>query len=512
MKRVLAAALAAALAATNLIAPQAQAIQLRCHPVHVIQAAGTGFSHSWHPVARDTLFDDSSSPADDLQLRFGARNVTTFQVKYPASLGRFSALGSAGVGPEGTEAATYGESVAYGREVAVQEMEYVARSCPSTRFILIGYSQGAHLIGDAAAEVAAGRARGVHPDNIAAVVLFADPGRAELAEPVEKQKPSRLYAPPPLGERAANFETVQAGGTRIPPRTVGMAGTRRTSFNGLQGKVLSLCNGADMACATDPDSVIRALADVAMREVWVGPFNAVTGMRVAELTAALGAGMPFPEALEASGLSLIDVTLAPLILAEVSMALRALYDHTAAGNPFPPEQLLAAAVLTALPNLAKEGVAWPWLLPALHGVRDALAEPLGEDGIAWVDVALDVLHAVDQTERLTWELQHLGVLPHTPTGTEGRRVWAFQTVSVLMDHAIDAAGLRPVVEHPANANLIASARLAGDFGPRHMSYYKRGYTHIAGGFAVPAADGAQTGYDYAMDWMSSVVAGVLAAR
>lgn len=269
MKRAAALALAAALLPAAAAAPKAQAISLRCHPVHVIQAAGTGFSHSWDPSARETFFDDASSPADDLQTRFGARTVSTFTVKYPATLGRFNVFGSAGNSLEGTEAATYGESVRYGRDVATLEMETVARHCPGTRFVLIGYSQGAHLIGDAAAEAAAGRVPGVGPDDIAAVVLFADPARAPLGESPQPALPSRLYAPPPQGLRGRNLETVQPAGTVIEPTRVGMAGTRRAGFNGLEGKVLSLCNGADMACATDPSSIIRTIADVAARDEWV---------------------------------------------------------------------------------------------------------------------------------------------------------------------------------------------------------------------------------------------------
>ena len=78
MRRPLAILLSAAL--VPLAVPQAQALQLRCHPVHVIQAAGSGFSHSWHPSARESLFDDTSSPADDLQRRFGARTVSTLSL------------------------------------------------------------------------------------------------------------------------------------------------------------------------------------------------------------------------------------------------------------------------------------------------------------------------------------------------------------------------------------------------------------------------------------------------
>lgn len=493
MRRAAALALTAALIPLT-AAPEAEALQLRCHPVHVVQAAGSGFSHSWHPVARESLFDDHSSPADDLQVRFGARTVSTFQVKYPASLGRFSALGTSGVVPEGTEAATYGESVRYGRDQATLEMETVARHCPGTRFILIGYSQGAHLIGDAAALASAGKVQGVRADDIAAVLLFADPARAPLAPATPV--PSRLYAAPPKGLRGANGETVQTGGTALDPTRVGMAGTRNLGFHGLEGKVLSLCNGADMACATDPDSIIRTLADVAMRDVVPGPFNAVTGMRIARLQELLGQGVPPRVAFEQSGLSLIDATLAPQIIIELATAGSALHHHATTASTTPVDQQAAIALLAALPELAKEGVTWPWLFPALHALfPDA-------------ELLLQVFRTIEAAERINWQLERLDVIPHTPTGTEGRQAWAHETVAALCERIIDAAGLREAFDDPQNANLIASARLAGDFGPRHMSYYKLGYTDIPGGFSV---DG-QTGYDYAMGWLDEVVRGVVAKQ
>lgn len=505
MKRAAAIALAAALLPAAAASPKAEAISLRCHPVHVIQAAGTGFSHSWDPSARETLFDDASSPADDLQTRFGARTVSTFTVKYPATLGRFNVFGSAGNSLEGTEAATYGESVRYGRDVATLEMETVARHCPSTRFVLIGYSQGAHLIGDAAAEAAADRVPGVGPDDIAAVVLFADPARAPLGEPPQPALPSRLYAPPPQGLRGRNFETVQPGGTVIEPTRVGMAGTRRAGFNGLEGKVLSLCNGADMACVTDPNSIIRTIADVAARDEWVGPFNAVTGMRIARLRWLVDAGVPPREALKQSGLSLIDATVVPQIALELQLVLSAAHRHAVAASPTPVEQQAAIAVLAALPELAKEGVTWPWLLPALNAVRGVLGDTAAG---AWYEVLLEVFRAVQAVEQMHWRLERVGVLPRTPTGTEGRQVVGRELVVKLCERVIDAADLRPAYEDAANANLVASARLAGDFGPRHMSYYKLGYTDIPGGYSV----NGQTGYDYALEWLGHVVQGVMAAQ
>ena len=74
-----------------------------------------------------------------------------------------------------------------------------------------------------------------------------------------------------------------------------------------------------------------------------------------------------------------------------------------------------------------------------------------------------------------------------------------------MDQVAGAAGLDAAMRNPANANLLASAAQAGDFGPRHMSYYKLGYTDSPGGFNI---DG-QTGYDYVLDWLDDVVRGVL---
>ena len=505
MKRALALALTAALIPATVAAPKAEALRLRCHPVHVIQAAGTGFSHSWDPSARETLFDDASSPADDLQRRFGARTVSTYTVKYPASLGRFSALGSAGNGLEGTEAATYGESVRYGRDVATLEMETMARHCPGTRFILIGYSQGAHLIGDAAAEAAAGRVRGVGADEIAAVLLFADPARAPVREPAEPARTSRLYAPAPKGVRGANFETVQTGGTALVPTRVGLAGTRSASFNGLDGKVLSLCNGADMACATDPDSVLRAVADVAARDVLLGPFNAFTGMRVARFQHLRAGGMPPREAVQESGLSLLDATVAPQVLYELHLILSAAGRHASAASSTPVEQQAAIALASAAPELAKEGVTWQWMLQGLVGLRGALGDSLGDSpAAAWFDTMLEVFRAIQAAEQMHWWLERFGVIPRTPTGTEGRQVVVRELVAKLSAQAIDAAGLRAAYDHPANANLVASAKLAGDFGPRHMSYYKLGYTDIPGGYKVEG----RTGYDYALGWLGEVVEGV----
>ena len=509
VKRVpaLVALLALAAAAT----PVATAQPLRpfapsCTPIHVVQAAGSGFSHSWDPSARDTLFDDNSSPAADLTEHFGARTVRSYQVRYPASLGRLSALGSASGGIEGTEAATYGESVTQGTDDAVREMGTVASACPQTRFIMVGYSQGAHLIGDAAARAAHGQVRGVGPEQIAGVVLFADPGRAS----VDRQRalpPAKLYAPAPKGVLARGGELINGGGSGVIPERVGLAGERTLSFRGLEGKVLSLCNPADMACSTDPDSALRDLADVAMREEAVGPPNAATGAHVLEFSRRMDAGVPLQQAVRESGLSLLDAPAAALILGEIALFAQAADGATRSEQAAtPPEQLVAVTLLSALPNLAKEGVTWTYLLPALEGLRGAVAGD-DEDG-TWADVALEGMRATQAMERFYLQLARSGVVPRVPTPTEQRQAAAHSAVSQLVGQVSSAAGLQAAMGNPVNGNLLASASQAGDFGPRHMSYYKLGYTDSPGGFNV---DG-QTGYDYAVDWLDDVVRGVLRER
>lgn len=467
-----------------------------CAPVHVIQAAGTGFSHSWHPEARETLFDDNSSPADDLTTRFGLRTVSTYQVKYPASLGRFNALASASGTFEGTEAATYGESVALGREDAVAEMRTRARSCPATKYILIGYSQGAHLIGDVAAMAAAGEIPGVTADSIAAVALFADPGKAPLAVPDEKPRPARLFAPAPAGRQARNYEIVNDGGTGLAPERIGMAGVRERSFNGLQGKVLSLCNADDIACALPPDSPILAVSQVAARERRLPPYNGFTAMRVDKLREALNDGSDLPTALKTSGLGLADVPLIPQIIYELGLVLHAADQATSGEAATPPEQRVAVALLNAVPNLLKEGVTWPYLMGAVETLVAALPAGPAQD---WAGVAVEMMRATHAAETLYLQLAYAGVLPRTTTGTEGRQAFTYRVANDAARQLARATGLDAVER--AHPQLVASARLAGDFGPRHMSYYRLGQNDE---FRI---DG-KTGYDYALNWMGTVVRGV----
>lgn len=504
MKRAfLAAATACGVILSTLSPAPASALSItpRCAPVHVLQAAGTGFSHSWDPSARTTLFDDGSSLADDLQRHYGTYTISTFQVPYPASLGRFSALGGIGVGInapaagdandagdagdtgeadipllnlEGTEAATYGESVAIGRDAATAELALKAKRCPSTKFVLIGYSQGAHVMGDAAALAANHRVPGVRPEQIAAVLLVADPARS----------PARG------GSIGANGERIIGGSSGIIAENVGMSGPRALPFTGLAGRVLSLCHAQDLACSTPPRSLVRVVADVAMRQSLSGPPNSATGLHLAQFAAALAGGASLPDALAASGLSLLDAVLLPQLIMELTLLFDAIGTYTAT-SPTPPEQQMAIALLSALPNLAKEAASPVWISGALDAIDDAAGQE------SWAGVATEAIRAAFGVETLYAQLSRAGVMPYVPTPSVGRQAFVHQLVSDATAELARHTGLDAAMRHPANAALIHDAQLAGDFGPRHMSYYKLGYTHGPGGFLI---DG-RTGYDYALHWL-----------
>ena len=160
---------------------------------------------------------------------------------------------------------------------------------------------------------------------------------------------------------------------------------------------------------------------------------------------------------------------------------------TPPGGPVtPPEQRLGIALLAALPNLAMEGATWPYPLSALQGLRDVVARgvdaaPTNDQtndpatkALAWFDVALESIRAIDASENLYRQLAATGVVPRVPTGTEHRQAFVHATVTEGVNRVVAAAGLDAAAR--AIPALIAEAQQAGDFGPQHFAYYKLGYT------------------------------------
>ncbi len=96
--------------------------------------------------------------------------LVTYYTPYPATI----------VG--GTDGGGYRASKNAGIDATNARLKAVSTACPSTVFILTGYSQGADVAGDVAAAI--GHNRGVIPANkLLGVALVADPSQAPAGQP-----------------------------------------------------------------------------------------------------------------------------------------------------------------------------------------------------------------------------------------------------------------------------------------------------------------------------------------
>src|SRR5699024_4748188 len=116
-----------------------------------------------------------------------------------------------------------------------------------TKFALVGYSQGADVVGDTAALIANGRSTQVGPEKIVGVALFSDPSRSGNSTNQNLGGSEDLYASAPQGDIQRNKEILV---TDKEVKGTGMAGQREMPFTGLEEKVISVCNPGDAARAT----------------------------------------------------------------------------------------------------------------------------------------------------------------------------------------------------------------------------------------------------------------------
>ncbi|MCW6003555.1 cutinase family protein [Micromonospora sp. CPCC 205371] len=157
IRLLLAGALLVASGAAVVNAPAAYAAA--CSDVEVVVARGTGEPGRLGIIVGDPVFDA-------IEDRLTGTTVTSHPVDYPAS-----------VSPT---------SPAQGNRALVQRVSSQAQACPDQRFILVGYSQGADVVGNSLGVSSAGAAVGAPvvatiPDavqpRIVAVLVFGYPLR-----------------------------------------------------------------------------------------------------------------------------------------------------------------------------------------------------------------------------------------------------------------------------------------------------------------------------------------------
>lgn len=199
-----------------------------CLNWHLIFSRGSGArrrdSAEWHAFA------------DASKIFFKALHEERFRLDdldYPAvALG--SLTGIIGTYISAGKAFAFGDSVHTGVKKLVREINDESQRCPQTRFILVGYSQGAIVSAEAAKSIA--------PEKLSYVALMGDPG---LYLPEGKRR-WWFFTPCSLGKRssyrvyAPNCDTFQ-----------GVLGAREPYVpKGMEGKVGLWCENNDYICGS----------------------------------------------------------------------------------------------------------------------------------------------------------------------------------------------------------------------------------------------------------------------
>jgi len=135
---------------------------------------------------------------------------------------------------------SYNESRAEGTRATVQAMTDMNNKCPLTSYVLMGFSQGAVIIGDIASDIGNGRGP-VDDDLVLGVTLIAD-GRRQ-------QGVGNDIGPNPPGEGA---EITLAEVPVLSGLGLTMTGARPGGFGALNAKTNEICAPGDLICAA-PD-------------------------------------------------------------------------------------------------------------------------------------------------------------------------------------------------------------------------------------------------------------------
>lgn len=130
--RVLATLAAAATAVVLVPSTAAEAATCRTWAFIGIPGSGQGKAHAGGSLTDTALYGkEIASVKANFVSRKGASNVALYPINYPAK------IGFAGTG--------YNGSVDKGVAETKRIMTNVNRSCPNTKFVIAGYSQGAHV-------------------------------------------------------------------------------------------------------------------------------------------------------------------------------------------------------------------------------------------------------------------------------------------------------------------------------------------------------------------------------
>lgn len=212
-----------------------------CPDVQLLSIPGT-----WESNSNDDPHNPTANPASlmlnvtrPVRQQFANSRLDVYTVPYVAQFSNPIAIP-----PDGQ--ASYNVSRSEGASRAVAELTTMYKNCPLTTYVIAGFSQGAVIAGDIAADI--GAAKGPVPaDQVLGVMLIADgrrqPGPGQAIE----------VGPTPPGVGAE----VTLRGLSVPGIT--MTGPR-SGFGSLAGRTYTICAKGDLIC----DAPTQALTPVNM--------------------------------------------------------------------------------------------------------------------------------------------------------------------------------------------------------------------------------------------------------
>jgi hypothetical protein len=203
-----------------------------CPDVQFVAVPGT-----WESSPTDDPHNPTDYPAallhnvtESVRQQFPVERVDVYTVPYVAQFSNPIAFP-----PDGQE--SYNNSRTAGTQATTDVLAGMHANCPLTTFVIAGFSQGAVIAGDIAAQIGADTGP-VPEEQVLGVTLIAD-GRREAgqATPIGAD-------PPGVGAEVA------LKGLKVPGIT--MTGPRPDGFGTLADRTYTICAPGDLICAAPP--------------------------------------------------------------------------------------------------------------------------------------------------------------------------------------------------------------------------------------------------------------------
>ncbi|WP_040853668.1 cutinase family protein [Nocardia niigatensis] len=217
-----------------------------CPDVLMLSVPGT-----WESNSNDDPYNPSANPAslmlnisNPIRAKFPSERVEVYTVPYVAQFSNPVAIP-----PDGQS--SYNNSRSEGAKHATDKLAQTAAQCPLTTYVLAGFSQGAVIVGDLAAQIGAGKGP-VAEDLVLGVTTIAD-GRRDVGDPGDATEIGPI--PPGVGAEVA------LKGLNVPGIT--MTGPRG-GYGKLTGRTFTICAPGDLICdsprqALSPNNILGSL-------------------------------------------------------------------------------------------------------------------------------------------------------------------------------------------------------------------------------------------------------------